>query len=150
MRTALFPGSFDPFTAGHEAIVRRALALFDKIYIAVGVNTDKKYMFSIEERLKIIRDFFPDDKRIETVSYSGMTVDLCHQLNTRFIIRGIRNAADLDYEQTIAAVNQTLDPQIETILLLADNQHRDISSTLIREQLSHQSKKVSVHRKPTF
>ena len=139
MRTALFPGSFDPFTAGHEAIVRRALALFDKIYIAVGVNTDKKYMFSIEERLKIIRDFFPDDKRIEPVSYSGMTVDLCHQLNTRFIIRGIRNAADLDYEQTIAAVNQTLDPQIETILLLADNQHRDISSTLIREQLSHQS-----------
>ena len=140
MRTALFPGSFDPFTAGHEAIVRRALALFDKIYIAVGVNTDKKYMFSIEERLKIIRNFFPDDKRIETVSYSGMTVDLCHQLNTRFIIRGIRNAADLDYEQTIAAVNQTLDPKIETILLLADNQHRDISSTLIREQLSHQSK----------
>lgn len=139
MRTALFPGSFDPFTAGHEAIVRRALALFDKIYIAVGVNTDKKYMFSIEERLKIIRDFFPDDKRIEPVSYSGMTVDLCHQLNTRFIIRGIRNAADLDYEQTIAAVNQTLDPQIETILLLADSQHRDISSTLIREQLSHQS-----------
>lgn len=140
MRTALFPGSFDPFTAGHEAIVRRALALFDKIYIAVGVNTDKKYMFSIEERLKIIRNFFPDDKRIEPVSYSGMTVDLCHQLNTRFIIRGIRNAADLDYEQTIAAVNQTLDPQIETILLLADSQHRDISSTLIREQLSHQSK----------
>ena len=140
MRTALFPGSFDPFTTGHEAIVRRALALFDTIYIAVGVNTDKKYMFSIEERLKIIRNFFPDDKRIETVSYSGMTVDLCHQLNTRFIIRGIRNAADLDYEQTIAAVNQTLDPQIETILLLADNQHRDISSTLIREQLSHQSK----------
>ena len=139
MRTALFPGSFDPFTAGHEAIVRRALALFDTIYIAVGVNTDKKYMFSIEERLKIIRNFFPDDKRIETVSYSGMTVDLCHQLNTRFIIRGIRNAADLDYEQTIAAVNQTLDPQIETILLLADSQHRDISSTLIREQLSHQS-----------
>ena len=140
MRTALFPGSFDPFTAGHEAIVRRALALFDTIYIAVGVNTDKKYMFSIEERLKIIRNFFPDDKRIEPVSYSGMTVDLCHQLNTRFIIRGIRNAADLDYEQTIAAVNQTLDPKIETILLLADNQHRDISSTLIREQLSHQSK----------
>ena len=140
MRTALFPGSFDPFTAGHEAIVRRALALFDTIYIAVGVNTDKKYMFSIEERLKIIRNFFPDDKRIEPVSYSGMTVDLCHQLNIRFIIRGIRNAADLDYEQTIAAVNQTLDPKIETILLLADNQHRDISSTLIREQLSHQSK----------
>lgn len=140
MRTALFPGSFDPFTAGHEAIVRRALALFDTIYIAVGVNTDKKYMFSIEERLKIIRNFFPDDKRIEPVSYSGMTVDLCHQLNTRFIIRGIRNAADLDYEQTIAAVNQTLDPKIETILLLADSQHRDISSTLIREQLSHQSK----------
>ena len=139
MRTALFPGSFDPFTAGHEAIVRRALALFDTIYIAVGVNTDKKYMFSIEERLKIIRNIFPDDKRIEPVSYSGMTVDLCHQLNTRFIIRGIRNAADLDYEQTIAAVNQTLDPQIETILMLADNQHRDISSTLIREQLSHQS-----------
>ena len=138
-RKALYPGSFDPFTAGHEAIVRRGLALFDKIYVAVGVNTDKQYMFSVEERLERIKKCFADEPRVETIDYSGMTVDLCHSMDIQFILRGIRDAKDLDYEQTIAAVNHALDPAIETVLLMADSEHRDISSTLVREQLSHRN-----------
>lgn len=138
MKTALFPGSFDPFTDGHEAIARRALALFDRLIIAVGVNTDKKYMFTAEERANLIRQRFVDKPNVEVTQYSGMTVDLCHKTGANFIIRGIRTSADLDYEQTIAAVNHHLDPNIDTILLLADDEHRDISSTLIREQLAHE------------
>lgn len=138
MKKALFPGSFDPFTLGHEAIVRRALALFDKVYIAVGVNTDKHYLFTPEQRLDRIRAFFPDDSRVEVVTYSDMTVDLCRRLGVQFILRGIRNAEDFAYEQTVAAVNHTLDPTIDTVILLSDTEHQDISSTLERERLAHQ------------
>lgn len=139
MNIAIFPGSFDPFTSGHEAIVRRALKLFDQIYIAVGVNTEKKYMFSVEERLAHINDLFHNDPQIHVVAYSDMTVDLCHRLGARFILRGIRNEQDLAYEQTVAAVNHQLDPDIDTIILLSDQEHRNISSTLVREQLTHQN-----------
>ena len=139
MKKALFPGSFDPFTHGHEAIVRRALSLFDKIYIAVGVNTDKHYMFTPEQRLNRILAFFPDEPRVEVVTYSDMTVDLCRRLGVQFILRGIRNAEDFAYEQTVAAVNHTLDPTIDTVILLADTEHQDISSTIERERLSHQN-----------
>lgn len=141
-KTALFPGSFDPFTSGHEALVQRALALFDHIVVAVGVNTDKKYMFTSQQRMQKIRDSFPNDSRVEVVEYSDMTVDLCKRVGAHFILRGIRNAKDLEYEQTIAAVNKALAPDIETVLLLADDKHRDISSTLIREQLAHQQKET--------
>ena len=139
MKTALFPGSFDPFTSGHEAIVRRALALFDKVYVAVGVNTDKHYMFSTQERLEQIRTLFAQEPRVEAISFSGMTIDLCHQLGAQFIVRGVRNAQDLEYEQTIAAVNHQLDPSIDTVILLSDTDHQDISSTLERERLAHQN-----------
>ena len=135
---ALFPGSFDPFTAGHEAILRRVLPLFDKVVVAVGVNSEKHYMFSVEERTNRIREMLNDCPTVEVTSYSGMTVDLCHRLGAKVIIRGIRTAKDFDYEQTIAAVNRLQDPSIETLLLLADPEHVDISSTLEREKLSHQ------------
>lgn len=138
LRIAVFPGSFDPITSGHEAIVRRALALFDRIVIAVGVNTDKQYMFTTEERIEKIRSLFADEERVTIVSYNDMTVDLCKRVGAQFILRGIRNAKDLEYEQTIAAVNRTLNPHIDTILLMADDAQRDISSTLIREQMAHQ------------
>ena len=134
----MFPGSFDPFTTGHEAIARRALAVFDRLVIAIGVNTEKQYMFSVEERVQRIKACFAEDARVCVTSYSGMTIDLCRKMEARFIVRGIRGSADLDYEQTIAAVNRALCPEIETVLLLADDAHRDISSTLIREQLTHQ------------
>lgn len=139
MKKAVFPGSFDPFTSGHEAIVRRALALFDKIYIAVGVNTDKQYMFTPEQRLQRIQAFFPNEPRVEAVAYSDMTVDLCRRMGAQFILRGIRNEKDFAYEQTVAAVNHTLDPSIDTIILLSDTEHQDISSTLERERLTHQT-----------
>lgn len=137
MAIALFPGSFDPFTTGHEAILRRVLPLFDKVVVAVGVNSDKKYMFTVEERMARIREMLNDCPTVEVTSYSGMTVDLCHRLGAKVIIRGIRTAKDFDYEQTIAAVNRLQDPSIETLLLLADPEHVDISSTLERERLSH-------------
>ena len=135
---ALFPGSFDPFTHGHEAILRRVLPLFDKVVVTVGINSEKKYMFSVEERMARIRQMLSDCPTVEVTSYSGMTIDLCHQLGAKVIIRGIRTAKDFEYEQTIAAVNRLQDPSIETLLLLADPEHVDISSTLEREKMSHQ------------
>jgi pantetheine-phosphate adenylyltransferase len=99
-------------------------------------------MFTSQQRMQKIRDSFPNDSRVEVVEYSDMTVDLCKRVGAHFILRGIRNAKDLEYEQTIAAVNKALAPDIETVLLLADDKHRDISSTLIREQLAHQQKET--------
>ena len=136
---ALFPGSFDPFTAGHEAILRRILPLFDKVVVAVGVNSEKKYMFSVEERLERIRAMLSDCPTVEVTSYTGMTIDLCHRLGAGAIIRGIRTAKDFEYEQTVAAVNRLQDPSIETLLVMADPDHINISSTLEREKLTHNS-----------
>ena len=134
---ALFPGSFDPFTKGHEAILRRILPLFDKVVVAVGVNTEKQCMFSVEERMELIREAMKDCPTVEVTSYSGMTIDLCHQLGAKVIIRGIRTAADFEYEQLIASVNRAQDHTIETLLVMADAEHQNISSTLERERLSH-------------
>ena len=137
MATALFPGSFDPFTRGHEAVLRRVLPLFDRIVVAVGVNTEKQYMFSVEERVERIRQMLADCPTVEVTAYDGMTIDLCHEVGARCIIRGIRTAADLEYEQTVAAVNRLQDPSVETFLVMADPEHIDISSTLEREKISH-------------
>ncbi len=136
---ALFPGSFDPFTAGHEAILRRMLPLFDKVVVAVGVNSEKRYMFSVEERLERIRAMLSDCPTVEVTSYTGMTIDLCHRLGAKVIIRGIRTSKDFEYEQTVAAVNRLQDPSIETLLVMADPDHINISSTLEREKLTHNS-----------
>ena len=137
MATALFPGSFDPFTAGHEAIARRVAPLFDRLVVAVGVNSEKHYMFSIEERLERIRKALADLPQVEVTSYSGMTIDLCHRLGAQCIVRGIRTADDFEYEQLVASVNRAQDPSIETLLVMAAADHRHISSTLERERLSH-------------
>ena len=137
MATALFPGSFDPFTTGHEAVLRRVLPLFDRVVVAVGVNAEKHCMFSPEERVARIRQMLADCPTVEVMSYTGMTIDLCHEVGARCIIRGIRTAADFEYEQLVATVNRSQDPAIETLLVMADAEHRDISSTLERERLSH-------------
>ena len=139
MAIALFPGSFDPFTAGHEAILRRVAPLFDRVVVAVGVNTEKRYMFSVEERLERIRRTVGDIANVEVTSYTGMTIDLCHQVGAQCIIRGIRTAADFEYEQLVASVNRQQDPSVETLLVMADADHINISSTLERERLSHAS-----------
>ncbi len=137
MSTALFPGSFDPFTTGHEAVLRRVLPLFDRIVVAVGVNSEKHCMFSPEERVQRIEEMLADCPTVEVTSYTGMTIDLCHRVGAQCIIRGIRTAADFEYEQTVASVNRLQDPAIETLLVMADAEHRDISSTLERERLTH-------------
>ena len=137
MATALFPGSFDPFTDGHEAVLRRVLPLFDRVVVAVGVNSDKKYMFTVGERTERIRSRVADCPTVEVAAYSGMTVDFCHQVGARCIIRGIRTAKDFEYEQLVASVNREQDPSIETLLVMADADHIAISSTLERERLSH-------------
>lgn len=137
MATALFPGSFDPFTAGHEAIARRVAPLFDRLVVAVGINSEKHYMFSVEERIARIRQVLGDLPQVEVSSYSGMTVDYCHRIGAQCIVRGIRTAQDFEYEQLVASVNRAQDPTIETLLVMADADHRQISSTLERERLSH-------------
>lgn len=137
MATALFPGSFDPFTAGHEAVARRVAPLFDRLVVAVGVNSEKHCMFSPEERIERIRRMLADLPNVEVTTYSGMTIDLCHQIGAQCIIRGIRTTDDFEYEQLIATVNRRQDPSIETFLVMADAEHRDISSTLEREKLTH-------------
>jgi pantetheine-phosphate adenylyltransferase len=137
MATALFPGSFDPFTAGHEAVARRVAPLFDRLVVAVGVNSEKHCMFSPEERMERIRRMLADLPNVEVTTYSGMTIDLCHQIGAQCIIRGIRTTDDFEYEQLIATVNRRQDPSIETFLVMADAEHRDISSTLEREKLTH-------------
>lgn len=136
-KTALFPGSFDPFTDGHEALVKRALLLFDRVVIAVGVNSDKQYMFTTAERVEAIEKRFAGNERIKVVSYSDMTIDCCRRMDAGFIIRGVRNTKDFEYEQTVAAVNRSLAPDIDTVMLLADLEYMDVSSTLEREKLQH-------------
>ena len=140
MKTAIFPGSFDPFTSGHKVLVERGLALFDTIVVAVGVNSDKQYMFGCDERVKMIRQVFSEQSRVKVVSYSDMTVDLCRRENAGFILRGVRNTDDMEYEQTVAAVNRKLAPEIDTVILFADLEYKDISSTLEREQIIHAGK----------
>ena len=142
---ALFPGSFDPFTAGHEAVLRRVLPLFDRVVVAVGVNSEKHCMFSPEERVERIRQLLADCPTVEVLSYSGMTIDLCHQLGAKCIIRGIRTAEDFEYEQLVASVNRQQDPSIETLLVRADADHQKISSTLEREKLSHPDTQTPSH-----
>ncbi len=140
MAPALFPGSFDPFTAGHEAVLRRVLPLFDRVVVAVGVNSEKQCMFTPEERVERIRQMLADCPTVEVTSYSGMTIDLCHKEGAQCIIRGIRTAKDFEYEQLVASVNREQDPSIETMLVMADADHINISSTLERERLTHETR----------
>ena len=136
MKIALFPGSFDPFTKGHEALVLRGLNIFDKVVVAVGQNSDKQYHFPLEERLEAIRRTFGDNPRVAVLHYEDMTVDCCRRCGAQFILRGVRNAKDLEYERTVAGVNNALDSDIETVLLFADPEMTEVSSTIVRELLA--------------
>lgn len=131
-RTAIFPGSFDPLTLGHVDVIQRALPLFDHLVIAIGVNADKKYMYSLEERKKIIRDTFQGIPNIEVVHYEGLTVDFCQKVGAQFILRGLRNPADFEFEKAIAHTNRTLS-DIETVFLLTASATSFISSSIVRD-----------------
>ena len=131
-RIALFPGSFDPFTRGHESIVRRALPLFDKFVIAIGVNADKRSFMSMEQRKALIEDVFKDDPRVEVVSYTGLTVDVAREMDAKFIVRGVRLIQDFENEKHLAEVNRDISG-IETILLYTLPEYSHISSSIVRE-----------------
>jgi pantetheine-phosphate adenylyltransferase len=132
-RIALFPGSFDPFTIGHESIVRRSLDLFDKIVIAVGVNSTKSGLFEPEKRVEWIKAVFKDEPKIEVSSYSGLTIEYCKRIKARYILRGLRNTTDFGFERGIGQVNKAMNPNIETVFILALPEHSAISSTIIRD-----------------
>lgn len=132
MKRACFPGSFDPFTKGHEDIVRRGLTLFDEVVIAIGQNSSKQSMFDFETRLEHIESIFADEKRIRTASFSGLTVDFCEKHNCTHILRGLRDAKDFHYEQPIALMNRGMAP-IETVFLLPAPELLAINSTIVRE-----------------
>ncbi len=133
MKIGIFPGSFDPITKGHEDIIRRMIPLFDKIYVAIGNNGTKKYMFDLEKRMKWIEDTFSDSPSIEVSTYEGLTVDFCREINAKFIIRGLRNSNDFEYEKSIAQMNQMMYPDLETVLVYTRPEYASISSTIIRD-----------------
>ena len=141
MRTAIFPGTFDPFTIGHNALVHRALSLVDELYIAIGINTGKHTMFSLEERIERIATLYKAEPRIHIVSYEGLTTDFAQSIGAHFIVRGVRNTIDFEYERNIADVNRML-TGIETILLISEPEYAAISSTIVRE-LAHFGKDIS-------
>ncbi len=131
-RKAVFPGSFDPVTLGHTDIIDRALPMFDELIIAIGININKKYMFDIELRQKMIEEIYKNEPKIKVITYTGLTVDLCHKKNFPFILRGLRNPADFEFEKAIAQTNRKLG-NVETVFLLTGPETSYISSSIVRD-----------------
>lgn len=131
-KIAVFPGSFDPFTIGHEEIVTRGLKLFDRIVIAVGVNPVKQEFLDVESRIRLIQKAFAGNDRVSVAPYSGLTVDFCRENQAHIIIRGLRTAADFEYERAVGQANRAMDARIETVFILTSTEHTFISSTIVR------------------
>ena len=136
LRRAIFPGSFDPLTLGHLDIINRGVTLFDELIIGIGINSDKKYMFSLEERKSFIEQTFNGESRIKVMTYEGLTVDFCREIEADFILRGLRNPADFEFEKAIAHTNRHLS-EIETVFLLTSSGKSYISSSIVREVIRH-------------
>ncbi|MEL0645064.1 MULTISPECIES: pantetheine-phosphate adenylyltransferase [unclassified Olleya] len=132
MKRALFPGSFDPITLGHLDIIKRGVKLFDEVVVAIGVNSEKKYMFSLEDRKRFLEDTFKDEPKVKIMTYKGLTIDFCKEINAQFILRGLRNPADFEFEKAIAHTNRKLS-KIETVFLLTAARTSYISSSIVRE-----------------
>ena len=137
MKKAVFPGSFDPITLGHVDIIYRGLELFDEVIIAIGVNADKKYLFNLSQREAFIATLFAQEPRIKVICYEGLTVDLCKKEGAQYILRGLRNTTDFEFEKAIAEANAKLQG-IETILLYSKPEHAFISSSIVRDVLRNQ------------
>lgn len=135
MRICLFPGTFDPLTLGHVDIIDRAIPLFDKIIVGIGLNTSKAPMFSAEKRLQWITEIYKNEPRVEGAIYEGLTVDFCKKIGAHFILRGIRYVSDFEYEKTIADANRTLDKSIETVFLTGEPKYTSVASTIVRDIL---------------
>jgi len=136
MRRAIFPGSFDPLTLGHVDIIKRGVTLFDELYIAIGVNLEKKYMFSLEDRKRFIEEAFKTEPKVKVVTYEGLTVDFSKKIKADFILRGLRNPGDFEFEKSIAHINRKLS-EIETVFLLTSSGKSYISSSIVREIIRH-------------
>ncbi|MGB0274646.1 MAG: pantetheine-phosphate adenylyltransferase [Flavobacteriaceae bacterium] len=132
MKRALFPGSFDPFTIGHLDIVERGVKIFDEIVVGIGINSEKKYMFSLEQRLAFIEACFEHESRVRVATYKGLTVDFCREIEADFILRGVRNNGDFEFEKAIARTNRHMS-EIETVFLLTSAETSYISSSIVRE-----------------
>ena len=132
MKRAIFPGSFDPITLGHYDIIKRGVKLFDEVVVAIGINADKNYMFSLEERKAFIEDAFKDEPKVSVVTYEGLTIEFCKKIDAQFILRGLRNPADFEFEKAIAHTNRKLS-KIETVFLLTAAKTSFISSSIVRD-----------------
>ncbi|MFO7616392.1 MAG: pantetheine-phosphate adenylyltransferase [Bacteroidales bacterium] len=136
-KIAVFPGSFDPFTRGHESIISRAQPLFDRIIIAIGENSEKKSYFPLEKRIEMISKLYGGQPKIEVSQYQGLTVDYCRQVGARFLLRGLRTSADFEFERAIAQVNLKMNPDVETVFLLTLPEYSPVTSTIVREILRY-------------
>jgi pantetheine-phosphate adenylyltransferase len=137
MRRAVFPGSFDPITLGHENIIRRAIPMFDEIVIAIGVNGSKKTMFTLEQRIEMLKNVFENAPSVKVETFGGLTVRFCEEVNADWMLRGVRNGGDFEYERTIAQMTKKLNPSLETIILFTDPEFAPISSTVVRDILAN-------------
>ena len=138
-KIAVFPGSFDPFTIGHQSILERGIPLFDKIIIAIGINNEKKSFFDIDKRVKWIREVFINEPKIEVETFTELTVNFCNKVNANFILRGLRTSNDFEYERQIGQMNKHLKGNIETVFLLTLPEHTFISSSVVREIVKYKS-----------
>ncbi len=132
-KIAVFPGSFDPITTGHEDLVKRAVPLFDKIIVAVGVNSQKKYLYPLEQRLEWLEQVFAKEDSVEVAHFEGLTANFCNSVGSNYLLRGLRNASDFDYEKTISQLNYIVGEGLETIFLISKPEFSHISSTIVRE-----------------
>lgn len=132
-RICLFPGTFDPVTLGHTDIINRALPLFDKIVVGIGINSSKSPMFSADQRMAWVNEIYKNEPKVESTVYEGLTVNFCESIGARFILRGIRYVSDFEYEKTIADANRTLDNKIETIFLTGEPKYTSVASTIVRD-----------------
>ncbi|MDA9261882.1 pantetheine-phosphate adenylyltransferase [Flavobacteriales bacterium] len=135
MKKAIFPGSFDPITKGHEALVIRGLELFDEITIAIGSNSSKKYMFSLEERIDFIKKTFEKEPRVKVESYEGLTTEYCKKIGAKFMLRGLRTSADFEFERAIGQINRDMNPDLDTVFLITSAELSAISSSIVRDIL---------------
>ena len=132
-KIAVFPGSFDPITLGHVAVIKRAIPLFDQLIIAIGDNADKKHMFTVEQRKKWIQNVFVNEPKISIEVYDGLTVEFCKKMNAHFILRGLRTSADFEFERSIAQVNRKLAPEVDTLFILTETKYTPITSSIVRD-----------------